>query len=109
MATKTLAIAALAATIALAGCVSPYEDAIKADLANCQGGDKWACATLGTLQSQDAAWHAQKNQEVGNAILGVLAVGLAGASIAAAAHASPPAPVFVPPPPPPPVIYAPRW
>jgi len=101
----------MAATITLAACVSPYEDAIKADLLACTSGNAAACTDARYLQAQDAAWHAEKNKEVGQAILGVLAVGVAAAGVAAAAHAPPPAPVFVPPPPvffhppPPPVIF----
>lgn len=100
MAIRRLPPAALAATLALAACVSPYEDAIKTDTAACHNGDKWACATLATEISADQQWHAQKNAEVGNAILGVLAVGVAAAGVAAAAHAPPPPPpVFIPAPP----------
>lgn len=99
MATIRLTAAAMAATLALAGCVSPYEEAIKTDLAACQAGNGAACTDARYLQAQDQAWHAQKNEEVGNAILGVLAVGVAAAGVAAAAHAPPPAPVFIPPPP----------
>lgn len=105
MATYRLSMAALAATLALAACVSPYEDAIKTDTAACHNGDRWACATLATEMRADQEWHAQKNAEVGNAILGVLAVGVAAAGVAAAAHPAPPPPVFVPPPP---VILVPR-
>lgn len=93
-------MATLAATLALAACVSPYADAIKTDTAACHAGDKWACATLATEMSADQQWHAQKNAEVGNVLLGILAVGLTAGAIAAAAHpAPPPPPIFVPPPP----------
>lgn len=105
MAIRTLATAALAATLALAACVSPYEETIKVDLEACHNGNTAACQELPWLQGKDQVWHAQKNAEVGNAILGVLAVGVAAAGVAAAAHAPPPPPVFVPPPP---VILVPR-
>jgi hypothetical protein len=104
MATKTLAALA-AVSLLVTACVSPYEESIKSDLAACQAGNKDACFEAHALTDADRAWHAQKNAEAGNVLLGVLAIGLAGASIAAAAHAPPPPPVFIPPPP----IFVPRW
>jgi hypothetical protein len=94
-------LAAVAATIVLAGCISPYEDTLKASLAACRAGNGAACTEASNLSIADQQWHTQKNAEVGNAILGVLAVGVAAASIAAAAHP--------PPPPPAPIIFVPRW
>ena len=100
MATQRVTAAAMLATLTLAACVSPYEDAIKTDLLACQTGDRQACYDAHVLRTQDQIWHAQKNAEVGNALLGILAVGLAAGAIAAAAHpAPPPPPVFVPAPP----------
>jgi|SRR5215469_1681615 len=109
MATRTVTAALVAATLTLTACVSPYEDAIKADLAACTAGNGAACTDAHYLQTQDQIWHAEKNREVGNALLGILAVGVAAAGVAAAARAPapPPPPVFVPRPifvPPPPLI-----
>ena len=79
-------MAALAATITLAACASPYADGLKSSLAACQQGDQGACSESRQLSVADAQWHEQQNQRAATVALGILAGAAAGASAYAAAR-----------------------
>ena len=96
MATRTLA-AAVAATLLVTGCVSPYADVLKTELAACQANDATACSNATTLQAQDQTWHAQQAEQSANvaaAILGSLAIGAAAYAASRPVYV---APVYTPP------------
>jgi hypothetical protein len=89
--------AAVAATLLVTACASPYADAIKTGLAACQSGDQGACSSVTSLQQADQTWHAQENEKAANiglAILGGLAVGAAAYAASRPAYV---APVYVTP------------
>lgn len=85
---------ALALTLGLGACATPYTDLIDHDEAACKSGTQSACDALPTLQEKDAIFR----EDRANRVAVGLAAGLAGAAaVYAASH----------PPPPPPVYYAP--
>lgn len=80
---RRILAAVTAASIALAGCASPYADALRSTTAACQATNNAdACRSAWNLEASDKQWHAVQNQRAGNIILGVLGA----ASVAAAAY-----------------------
>jgi hypothetical protein len=89
---KTIVILT-AAGLALAACASPYADAIKSAVTDCNAGNQTACNGITSLRQADAEYHAAQREKAGQA----LAVMGAGLALGAAAYAAS-RPVYVPPP-----------
>lgn len=94
MAYPRILATALAATLGLTACASPYADGLKASLSACQQGDQGACSESRQLSVADQQWHAQQNERAATVALGILAGVAAGANAYAAARQ--PAVVYAP-------------
>jgi hypothetical protein len=69
---KRILAACAAASIALTGCASPYDDALRSSLAKCVGGMQAACDSAAVFARHDQEWNAAQTERAGNVAAGLI-------------------------------------